>query len=345
MQAPHDPFGLGLVVGRRGHADRIAVAAIAPELLVEELRIAGDQRVRRAQDAHRGAVILLELHHLQRREVLRQLRQIVERSAAPAVDRLVVVADDGERRAFADEQLDEPVLRRIGVLVLVDEQVAAALAPLRRRRLVRRQEPDRQRDQVVEIHGLVRAQRVVVAAVRLRGGPVVVAARGLRRGRGGHQRVLPGTDPPLCGTRAGAVGRPDQLGDDALDVAGIEDREAGLEAQRGGVTANDLEPERMERADRDVGGEVAVALPRQQLPGPLAHFARCPVRERDRDDPLRVVAAFDEMPDLRGDDARLAAAGARQHEQRAIEISHRLVLRGIERKRHRNETGRGAAGC
>ena len=34
------------------------------------------------------------------------------------------------------------------------------------------------------------------------------------------------------------------------------------------------------------------------------------------------------------DHARLAAAGARQHEQRAIEVSHRGALRFVERKIH-----------
>ena len=53
------------------------------------------------------------------------------------------------------------------------------------------------------------------------------------------------------------------------------------------VASAAIEPERMEGADRDVGGEPAAVLTRQQLPGPFTHFARGPVRERDRDDPLR----------------------------------------------------------
>ena len=46
--------------------------------------------------------------------------------AAPLVDRLVVVADDarGRRRRRPGEQLDQPLLGRVDVLVLVDDQVA-----------------------------------------------------------------------------------------------------------------------------------------------------------------------------------------------------------------------------
>ena len=136
-QPPHHAFGLGLVVGRRRHPQRVAGPVLAPQLLVEELRIVGDQRVGRAQDPHRRPVVLLELDHLERRVVERQLREVLDRRAAPAVDRLVVVADRGQPRALAGQQPQQPVLRRVGVLVLVDEQLAAALAPARRRGLRR----------------------------------------------------------------------------------------------------------------------------------------------------------------------------------------------------------------
>ena len=166
-ETPHDAFGLGLVIDRGRHANRIAMPALAPQLFLEKLRVARDQRVRGAQDAHGGSVVLLELHHVERREVLGQRSQVVDRRTAPAVDRLVVVADDGERAAFADQKPDEPVLRRIDVLVFVDEQVAAALPPLRRHGGVRSEESDRQCDQIVEVHGLIGAQRVVIAAIDL----------------------------------------------------------------------------------------------------------------------------------------------------------------------------------
>ena len=344
-EAADHAFGFGFVVGRRRNSDRIAVTVLAPELLVEELRIVRDERVRRTQDAHRRPVILLELDHLDRRKVLRQLAQVVDRRATPAIDRLVVVADDGERSALPHEQPNEPVLRGIGVLVFVDEEVAAAFPPFRRRGLVRGEEPDRQRNQVVEVDRLIGAQCVVIAAVGLARGPLVVALRGLRGRSGRLQRVLPGADPPLRGTRAGTVGRLHELGDDRLDVARVEYREAGLQAQRGGAAADDLEPERMKGADRDVGREVALAFLREQFRRPLAHLAGRLVGEGDRGDTLCVMAVRQQMRDLGRDDSRLAAAGARQHEQRAVEISHRLALRGIHRKRHRDLPGRSVEGA
>jgi hypothetical protein len=43
---------------------------------------------------------------------------------------------------------------------------------------------------------------------------------------------------------------------------------------------------------------------------------------------------LDQVRDLGGDDARLAAAGASQHEQRTVDVAHGLALRGIEGKLH-----------
>jgi hypothetical protein len=93
LDARDDHFRFRLVVGGGRDADRVAVAQLAPELLVEQLAVVRDERVRRAQDAHGRAIVLLELHDLEVREVARQGGQVVERRAAPAIDRLVVVAD------------------------------------------------------------------------------------------------------------------------------------------------------------------------------------------------------------------------------------------------------------
>ena len=45
-------------------------------------------------------------------------------AAAPLVDRLIVVADDAEVRAELRQPPDEPLLQRVDVLVLVDDDVA-----------------------------------------------------------------------------------------------------------------------------------------------------------------------------------------------------------------------------
>ena len=73
-----------------------------------------------------------------------------------------------------------------------------------------------------------------------------------------------------------------------------------------------------------------------QLADALGHFLRRLVGEGDGGDVRgRDLALLDQVGDLLGDDAGLAAAGAGQHQQRAVEIAHRLALRRVERVRHR----------
>ena len=69
----------------------------------------------------------------------------------------------------------------------------------------------------------------------------------------------------------------------------------------------------------------------QQRADALAHLVGGLVGKRDRGDVARRIAALlDQIGDLVGDHARLAAARPGQHQQRAVEIGCRFALHGIE---------------
>ena len=91
--------------------------------------VVGDHRVGGREDRLRRAVVLLELDHLRVREVALEVEDVADVGAAEAVDRLVVVADHHQVAVLAGEQLQQPVLGVVGVLVLVDEDVAEGAAP------------------------------------------------------------------------------------------------------------------------------------------------------------------------------------------------------------------------
>jgi 4-diphosphocytidyl-2C-methyl-D-erythritol kinase len=59
-------------------------------------------------------------------EVLLELEDVLDVGAAPAVDGLVFIADHADVAVRAGEQLHQLVLRAVGVLVLVDQQVFVA---------------------------------------------------------------------------------------------------------------------------------------------------------------------------------------------------------------------------
>jgi hypothetical protein len=66
LDARHGALGLVLLAVALEHAHRLAVAELAPQLLLEELRVLRDHRVGRAQDVAGAAVVLLQRDDLQR---------------------------------------------------------------------------------------------------------------------------------------------------------------------------------------------------------------------------------------------------------------------------------------
>ena len=82
-----------------------------------------DHRVGGLQDGAGGAVVLLQPHRAQAGEVLAETADILDLGAAPAVDRLVVVTDDGDAGSAAGQQPQPGVLDGVGVLKLVDQNM------------------------------------------------------------------------------------------------------------------------------------------------------------------------------------------------------------------------------
>ncbi|MCY1523408.1 hypothetical protein D9M68_583040 [compost metagenome] len=99
-----------------------------------------DQRVRRIQDVAEGAVVLLQADHGAARVVALEIGHVAHVGAAECVDRLVIVAYGEDGRAAAGQQPQPFVLQRVGVLELVDQDVAEpALVVLAHGRVARQQ--------------------------------------------------------------------------------------------------------------------------------------------------------------------------------------------------------------
>ena len=132
----------GLVVLGVGDVadDLLPGAGVGPQLLGLPVGVARDDGVRRREDRLRRAVVLVE-HDLARvGEVRAELHDVAHRGAPEGVDRLVGVADHdqftgGDLAAGPADQLrDEAVLGVVGVLVLVDHDVAEPCVGSARRR-------------------------------------------------------------------------------------------------------------------------------------------------------------------------------------------------------------------
>ena len=229
------------------------------------------------------------------------------------------------------QQPEPQVLRDVGVLVLVHQQVAEALLVVGEHVGVRGEEGQVVQQQVAEIDGVHGPQPLLIGGVEGRRAAVgVVGAVRARHLVDGEAPVLPALDDDGEGARRPAllvdVGRLDDLLEQANLVVGVEDGEVGLEARELGVAAQDAGRNGVEGAEPEAGGGAA-----QQSLHAADHLARRLVGEGDREHLPRPGAPGGEnMGEARGEHAGLAGAGAGQHQQRAVERFGRLPLLRIQ---------------
>ena len=121
--------------------DLLARLVLGAQRLAEPAGIVCDQPGGGCKDVRRRAVVLLEPDRDGLGEVVLERQDVPDVGAPPAVDRLVVVADDRDRAVLLGKHLDELVLRVVGVLVLVDEDVPELAPERRQQRLVLRAQP------------------------------------------------------------------------------------------------------------------------------------------------------------------------------------------------------------
>ena len=221
----------------------------------------------------------------------------------------------------------------VRVLVLVDEDVAERVLPVGERVGEALEHLDGEHQHVVEVDGVRADQPLLVALVDL-GDRLVVE-------RGDAAHVLVRADQLVLRIRDLAVdaARREPLRVDAEvlearlddpDLVGlVVDREARAVA----------EPLRLAAQHATAGGVEGEDPGRARLTTehplePLAHLARRLVRERDREDLVRLHAVrADQVGDPVGQHARLAGARAGDDEQRPVDVENGLALGRIRGRR------------
>ena len=108
------------------HGDLLARVVVGPQRLAEPALVVGDQAGGGAEDMRRGAVVALQPDDLGAGKILLEAQDVVDLGAAPAIDRLVVVADTADVLLALGQQPQPQILRDVGVLVFVDQHVVEA---------------------------------------------------------------------------------------------------------------------------------------------------------------------------------------------------------------------------
>ena len=187
------------------------------------------------------AVVLLQPDHLRAGEVLLEPQDVADLGAAPAIDRLVVIAHAADVAMRLRQQPQPQVLGDVGILVFVDQDIAEPALVLVQHVAVRLEDRDDMQKKVAEVGGIQRAQPLLIGGVKL--GPAVVVGRRFRRWHLFRRpgAVLPGVDQPGQLARGPAffvdVGGGYQLLEQTDLVVGIQNREVRLQPRQLGVAA------------------------------------------------------------------------------------------------------------
>ena len=289
------------------------------ERVLQALSVVADHSLGGLEERRRGAVRGVEVDPPGVREDLLEVQDVAEFGSPPAVDGLVGVADDEHVVVFLGDQPREHVLRRVGVLALVDEDVA--VPPGDRGPGIRlvMERPDGSEEHVVEVEAVGLAEDDLVGVGKARVAvPVLVLSPGFRAARVLHH-VLEHAHPLDEGLRLPDAdvdaGVEHALAHDVELLGLVGDPEVGPDAAAGPVLAQDASAQPVEGGDphpaRDVG--------REEFLEPAAHLAGRLPRERDGGDLARRGAALlDEVGNPRDDDARLAGAGAGDDEDGSV---------------------------
>ena len=178
-----NPATLVALVTRLEGLNLLAIALGRKQALVLALRVMAYHGVGGAQDMTRGAVVLLQLDGLAVFKVLLKVQDIGDVGATPAINGLVVVAHDHKVLVLGGQQVGDFVLDVVGVLILVDANVAEALLVLVEHLGAGAQQLERAHEQVVEVHRVGGTQAALQLQVDLRGLFVIGAV-------GGFEHVL-----------------------------------------------------------------------------------------------------------------------------------------------------------
>ena len=144
-----------MFVVRYVYRDLGAVAVRRPELFALAPRVIFYDAVRGVQYILGGTVVLLQLDHLAVFELVLKAEDILYIRASELVYTLIVVADYAEVFMLGGEQADQPVLRVVGILILVDQYVFEPILVVVEYVLVLLKKFHRLADQIVEVERVV----------------------------------------------------------------------------------------------------------------------------------------------------------------------------------------------
>ncbi len=309
-----------------------------------ELRTVGDEPqpqlarphlVREVEDRLRGTEVAFEAHERGVGVSVDDLEQVPSARPAERVDRLCVVADDGEPAAVGTEPAHDVDLKLVDVLVLVDEHPVPARPQPRSDIRISDQRPPGD-EQIIQVEQAAFALAVAVmpqqagdrvGVLERPGKPLIDHGAGRRRGvdrAGGDvgdgacrgQPHLGAIEPVLCAQQVDQVDH----------IVGIDDRHV-LQTQMLRVLGDDAVRNGMERAAGNALRSLRVTAHHRSA---RKHRGCRAPGERQQQDPFRYDPRLQKPRNPCGEHARLPGAGPGRDHKRPIAVLDGLQLCRIQ---------------
>ncbi len=255
---------------------------------------------------------------------------VLDLGAAPAVDGLVVVADDGGGVVVVGEQPQPGVLNGVGVLKLVHQNVPEAALIVPAQLVVVAEQLQHTQQHLVEVHQAAPGAGFLVGQIDFLHGLQKQVAAGHVHMRGAQALVLLAVDEPGGLARRPALFVQPQLADHPLDqtllIVGVDDLEVLRQARFLPVLAQQAVGDAVEGAHpHAAGGHV------EQLLDAAAHFRRRLVGECHGENTERRRLFGGDLPgDTVHQHPGLARAGTGQHQQVPVFGGHRVALSRVK---------------
>ena len=168
-----DPARLFLAVPVADQAHLLAALRLGPERLAKPPGIRCDQTRGGGQDVFGRPVVLFQPDHLGAGEVLFEAQDVADLGAAPAVDRLIVVADAADVLVPRRQQPEPEILRDVRILIFIDQNEAKPPLILLQNVNVLLEDRHHMQKQIAEVAGVQRQQAGLVLLVNLAHRPLV----------------------------------------------------------------------------------------------------------------------------------------------------------------------------
>ena len=178
-----DAGGLGGGVAEGDDLDRCAKLLSGEEGFFQALLIAGNNRIGGGEDMAGGAKVFLEADLLSAREIAGKAANISDIAAAPAVDGLIIIADDEEPAMIGGEGFQPRILGQVNILVFIGEKAIEARCPTVPVVFVAMHGENGPQQEIAEIGGVGLTESLLIIGVDANGGaqirgvdPIAVAS-------------------------------------------------------------------------------------------------------------------------------------------------------------------------